>query len=58
MLTTDAAHGFEIFKNKINDIGEDIPIKRNNSSWIINDVTQAIRRKPRANEVRNPPAII
>ena len=48
---TDAAQGFEIFKNRVNDASSrHIPRKRitmNNPSWINNDVKSAIARRQR-----------
>ena len=43
---TDAAQGFEIFKNRVNDASS----RHNNLSLINNDVKQAIARQKRAHE--------
>ena len=49
---TDAAQGFEMFKNRVNDASSrHISRKRitiNNPSWINNDVNQAIAKRQRA----------
>ena len=55
IIRNNAKLGFEILKSRVNDARRHIPKRRatfNNSSWINNDVKQAIGRRQRAYETK------
>ena len=56
IIRNNAELGFEILKNRVNDASKKhIPKRRatiNNSSWINNDVKQAVGRRQRAYETK------